>query len=83
LSQLSALDIAVFGFYMVLLFGVGVWFTRRQKGLKTYLLADQNVHWVIVGISILAALFSGISYLGAPRKRSFMVSPISGPLFHS
>jgi sodium-coupled monocarboxylate transporter 8/12 len=71
LSQLSALDVGVFAFYMLLLFGVGVWFTRRQKGLKTYLLADQNVHWVVVGISIMAALFSGISYLGAPAEAFF------------
>jgi hypothetical protein len=34
---------------MLILFGVGLWFARRQKELKTYLLADQNVHWVIVG----------------------------------
>jgi sodium-coupled monocarboxylate transporter 8/12 len=71
LSQLSALDVGVFAFYMLLLFGVGVWFTRRQKGLKSYLLADQNVHWVVVGISIMAALFSGISYLGAPAEAFF------------
>jgi len=71
LTKLSILDIAVFASYMLILFGVGVWFTRRQKELKTYLLADQNVHWVIVGISILAALFSGISYLGAPAEAFF------------
>src|SRR5262245_1820627 len=56
---------------MLILFGVGLWFTGRQKELKTYLLADQNVHWIIVGISILAALFSGISYLGAPAEAFF------------
>src|SRR3982751_6259234 len=56
---------------MLLLVGVGIWFTRQQKGLKSYLLADQNVHWVIVGISVLAALFSGITYLGAPAEAFF------------
>jgi sodium-coupled monocarboxylate transporter 8/12 len=53
---------------MLLLVGVGVYFTRQQKGLKSYLLADQNVHWIIVAISVLAALFSGITYLGAPAE---------------
>ena len=71
MTQLSTFDITVFVCYMLLLFGTGVWVTRRQKGLKTYLLADQNVHWVVVGISILAALFSGISYLGAPAESFF------------
>ena len=71
MTRLSPLDTAVSVVYMLILFGVGLWFARRQKELKTYLLADQNVHWVIVGISILAALFSGISYLGAPAEAFF------------
>jgi sodium-coupled monocarboxylate transporter 8/12 len=66
LNILSPLDIAVFGGYLALLIGVGVYFTKQQKGLKSYLLADQDVHWIIVAISVLAALFSGITYLGAP-----------------
>src|SRR6516165_854956 len=66
--MLSSLDLACFAFYMLLLVGVGVYFTRQQKGLKSYLLADQDVHWVIVGVSVLAALFSGITYLAAPAE---------------
>src|SRR5262245_50510584 len=54
---------------MLLLVGVGLYFTRRQqKDLKSYFLADQNVHWIIVAVSVLAALFSGITYLGAPAE---------------
>jgi sodium-coupled monocarboxylate transporter 8/12 len=68
---LSALDVGVFAGYMLVLVGVGVYFTRQQKGLKSYLLADQNVHWIIVAVSVLAALFSGITYLGAPAESFF------------
>ena len=50
--MLSPLDVGVFGFYMLLLVGVGVYFTRQQKGLKSYLLADQNIHWIIVAVSV-------------------------------
>jgi sodium-coupled monocarboxylate transporter 8/12 len=53
---------------MAVLIGTGLYFTRRQKGLKSYLLADQDIHWVIVAVSVLAALFSGITYLGAPAE---------------
>ncbi|HZU38755.1 MAG TPA: hypothetical protein VFA18_22700, partial [Gemmataceae bacterium] len=66
--SLKPLDLGVFTFYMLLLIAVGVYFTRRQQGLKSYLLADQNIHWIIVAISVLAALFSGITYLGAPAE---------------
>ena len=66
--NLRPFDMACFVGYMLLLIGVGVWFMRRQKGLKSYLLADQDIHWIIVAISVLAALFSGITYLGAPTE---------------
>lgn len=65
------LDLVVLGSYMCLLFGIGAYFVRQQKNLKSYLLADQNVHWLVVAVSVLAALFSGISYLGAPAETFF------------
>jgi SSS family transporter len=71
LSRLSPLDLAVFISYMLLLVGVGLYFTRQKKNLKSYLLADQNIHWIIVAVSVLAALFSGITYLGAPAESFF------------
>jgi sodium-coupled monocarboxylate transporter 8/12 len=69
--MLSTFDLVVFGGYMLLLIGVGVYFARQQKNLKSYLLADQNVNWIIVSVSVLAALFSGITYLGAPAETFF------------
>jgi sodium-coupled monocarboxylate transporter 8/12 len=68
LAKLSTFDLAVFISYMLLLVGVGLYFTRQKKNLKSYLLADQNIHWIIVAVSVLAALFSGITYLGAPAQ---------------
>lgn len=62
---------AVFAIYMVVLFSIGAWFSLERKNLKTYLLADQSVHWIIVAVSVMAALFSGISYLGAPAESFF------------
>jgi SSS family transporter len=69
--SLTALDYCVFVGYLLLLFGIGVSFFRQQTTLKSYFLADQDIHWAIVGISVLAALFSGISYLGAPAESFF------------
>src|SRR5262245_48856597 len=69
--KLPPLDLGVFAGYMLLLFGIGIWFTKQQKDLKSYLLADQNIHWIIVAVSVLAALFSGITYLAAPSQTFF------------
>src|SRR5438445_327840 len=68
--SLRPVDVGVFALYMLALIGIGVYFTRQQKGLKSYLLADQNIHWIIVAVSVLAALFSGITFLGAPAASS-------------
>jgi sodium-coupled monocarboxylate transporter 8/12 len=64
---LSFLDLIVFALYFGITLGVGLCFTR-QKSLKSYLLADQDTHFVVLAISIIAALFSGISFLGAPSE---------------
>ncbi len=66
--NLRPLDLGCFAFYMLLLIGTGVYFTREQKDLKSYLFADQDIHWIVVAVSVLAALFSGITYLGAPAE---------------
>jgi len=68
MGRLTPLDLVVFGVYMLFSIGVGVWFTRQQKDLRSYLLADQDMHWFLVSISVIAALFSGITYLGAPAE---------------
>lgn len=71
MKTLTPLDMAVFAIYMIALFCLGAWFSTERKNLKNYLLADQSVHWIIVAVSVMAALFSGISYLGAPAESFF------------
>jgi len=68
MAKLGAWDVIVFGAYMLFSIGVGVRFAKGQNDLKTYLLAGQEMHWALVAISVLAALFSGITYLGAPGE---------------
>jgi SSS family transporter len=68
---MASLDLVVFAGYMLLLVGVGVYFSYQRKGLQSYLLADQNVHWIVMAVSVLAALFSGITYLAAPAEAFF------------
>jgi sodium-coupled monocarboxylate transporter 8/12 len=66
-KALALSDIVVFALYFGATMAVGGLFTK-QKNLKSYLLADQDTHFVVLAISIIAALFSGISFLGAPSE---------------
>ena len=46
--------------------GLGFYFSRRQTSLDRYLLAERNMGWLPVGLSLMAALNSGIDYLTQP-----------------
>lgn len=64
----APLDYLVFVAYIIASVVIGVWFVREQRTVKDYFLAGQSMNWFVVAISVIAALFSGISYLGAPTE---------------
>src|SRR5215207_1605024 len=68
LNHFQFLDYAIFAVYLLASVLVGVVFIKEQKDIKNYFLAGQSMGYVVVGISILAALFSGISYLASPGE---------------
>lgn len=57
---------AVLTVYMIATVLLGLSFTRKQKNLAGYFLAERSAPWWAVGISILACDLSAISYMGAP-----------------
>ncbi len=67
-THFSWLDYTIFIGYLAALVGVGVFFVKEQKNVKDYFLAGRSMGYIMIAISVLAALFSGISYLGAPGE---------------
>jgi len=67
-THLYALDIAVVVVYLAVVVGKGVAFTKKQKGVDDYFLAGRKMGWFAVGISIMASVFSAITYLGGPAE---------------
>jgi SSS family transporter len=66
LSTFSSLDYVIFGTYLAASVAVGLISARGQKSLGDYFLAGRGMNSILVAMSILAALFSGISYLAGP-----------------
>ena len=62
------LDIVVFVGYLLATVAIGMMFSRGQDNLREYFLADRSMGRVIIAMTILAALFSGISFLAAPSE---------------
>lgn len=52
--------------YLLALGGVGFYFSRRQSNLDEYFRAGQSMSWLPVGLSLMAALNSGIDYMTQP-----------------
>jgi SSS family transporter len=67
-THFSWLDYTIFIAYLAGLVSVGVFFVKEQKNVKDYFLAGRSMGYIMIAISVLAALFSGISYLGAPGE---------------
>jgi SSS family solute:Na+ symporter len=67
-AGLEALDYAAIAGYLALTFGVAVWFGRRQKNVDDFFVGGRRMPWFAVGLSILATLFSTITYLGMPGE---------------
>ncbi len=52
--------------YLGALAGIGVYFSRRQKNLEDFFLAGRSMGWLPVGMSLMAALNSGLDYMTQP-----------------
>lgn len=67
-AHFTWLDYGIFAAYLVASVLVGLLFVKEQHTIKDYFLAGRSMGYVVVAISVIAALFSGISYLGAPSE---------------
>jgi len=60
------IDVTIVIAYLVALSGVGVYFSRRQTSIDEFFRAKRSMTWLPVGLSLMAALNSGIDYLMQP-----------------
>jgi sodium-coupled monocarboxylate transporter 8/12 len=68
MAHFSWIDYTVFILYLLGTVAIGVSFSRGQRNLDEYFLAGRNIGSMIVAMTVLAALFSGISFLATPSE---------------
>jgi len=68
IAGLPAVDAAIIVTYLAALTTVGLYFSRRQTNLDDFFRARQSMAWLPVGLSLMAALNSGIDYLMQPAS---------------
>jgi len=76
-AHFTWIDYSVFIAYLLLSVAIGTVFIKGQRDLNEYLLAGRSMGSVLVAMTVLAALFSGISFLAAPSE-----GYANGPVFY-
>ena len=67
-SSFHPIDWWIVAAYLVTMAAIGVYFSRRQDSLSQFVLADRQMGWLPVGVSLMAALNSGMDYLMQPSS---------------
>jgi SSS family transporter len=65
-TNFGTLDALIILAYLLMLTLIGVYFSRRQSNLEEYFLASRSMSWLPIGMSLMAALNSGIDYIMQP-----------------
>ncbi|HEV2294782.1 MAG TPA: sodium/solute symporter [Tepidisphaeraceae bacterium] len=65
-TNFTWIDVVIILGYLALLVSIGVYFSRRQKGIESFFLAGRRMGWLPIGLSLMAALNSGIDYVAGP-----------------
>lgn len=65
-QNMSLIDWLVMGLTIGFIVAYGVWHTRSENTLDSYLLDDKGARWWTVGLSIMATQASAITFLSTP-----------------
>src|SRR4051812_35356663 len=65
---MSGIDWLVLCFTLFFIVLYGMWKSRHTKNIEGYLLADRQLPWYHVGLSVMATQASAITFLSAPGQ---------------
>lgn len=67
-ATLSWIDWLVMGGTILLIVFYGIWRSRGAKDIKSYLLANKEMKWWTIGLSVMATQASAITFLSTPGQ---------------
>src|SRR5688572_32443755 len=65
---MSGLDWIVLVCSIAFIVGYGIWKTRRNKNIDSYLLGNHSSRWWTIGLSVMATQASAITFLSTPGQ---------------
>src|SRR5437870_10669267 len=61
---LATLDLVIIGVYFALLFGIGMYFARKERTSEDYFLAGRDIGWFFIGASLFVSNISTEHFIG-------------------
>src|ERR1700737_1045846 len=61
---LAPVDLAIIGIYFVIIFGIGYYFSRKERTSEDYFLGGRNIGWVAIGASLFVSNISTEHFIG-------------------
>jgi SSS family solute:Na+ symporter len=61
---LAPIDLAIIGVYFILVFGIGFYFSRKERTSEDYFLAGRNIGWFAIGASLFVSNISTEHFIG-------------------
>jgi len=63
-KALANLDLAIIGVYFLIVFGIGFYFSRRERTSEEYFLAGRDIGWFFIGASLFVSNISTEHFIG-------------------
>ncbi len=71
MQNLSLFDWSICMGYLLLVFALGLWFAGQQQTNDDFFVGGKKMHWLPVGLSLFAGLFSSLSFVGLPAEAAY------------
>jgi solute:Na+ symporter, SSS family len=63
-KALATLDLVIIGVYFAIVFGIGMYFARKERTSEDYFLAGRDVGWFFIGASLFVSNISTEHFIG-------------------
>jgi solute:Na+ symporter, SSS family len=63
-QAVATLDLVIIGIYFAIVFGIGLYFARRERNSEQYFLAGRDVGWFFIGASLFVSNISTEHFIG-------------------
>src|SRR5256886_5497640 len=61
---LGTLDLVIIGIYFAIVFGIGFYFSKKERTSEDYFLASRNIGWFAIGASLFVSNISTEHFIG-------------------